>query len=91
MASKPHGCSPGGASPGVAAQEEDLRGLADLVGVLPCPCAFGVGGAESVLHDLPQGRRGEPAAGGEGGQDRLGAAEEAGWPCRGRGGERPLR
>ena len=78
-----HRCRTAGARPGfdahgaaVALEEEDDGGLGRLVGVLPDPCAFGVGAAEGAGHGAAQGGRVEGAAGFEGGKEGVGGGHE---------------
>ena len=74
------------------AQEQDLRGLAGLVGVLPHPGAGRVGGAERRLHGGAQDGGIEGLAPLQRGQQQTGGVEDGGRPIggsgRGRGCER---
>ena len=65
----------------VAAQEQELRRLARLVGVLPRPSALAVAGAEGLRHRFAQRPRIERLAAFQGGEQGVGGAQEAGrWP-----------
>jgi hypothetical protein len=58
------------------AQEQHLRRLAGVIGLLPAPRAFGVAAAEGLLHGGAQRVRVDGAARCEMGQEKSGGADQ---------------
>ena len=65
---------------GEGAQEEDLRDLAGVIGVLPQPMAFGIAAAEGGDHGLAQHGGRDRGPGLEGGQEGAGGGDERARP-----------
>ena len=58
------------------AQEQHLRRLAGVIGLLPAPCAFSVAAAEGHFHGGAQRVRVDGAARCEMGQEKAGGADQ---------------